>query len=121
MRSSLRIGGSSSTTRILIGAALMRTAPAARRLSGTGSVIVNTAPEPVGAVGRRDRAVQGLDEAARDGQAQAGAGAHLVALLHAVELVEDALEVGRGNAVALVEHLQDEPGADPASSGCEWS
>ena len=68
--------------------------------------MVNTAPLPVGAVGRRDRAVHGLDEAARDREPEAGAGAHLVALLRAVELVEDAAPVGRRNAVALVEDLQ---------------
>ena len=40
--------------------------------------------------------MQGLDEAARDRQAQAGTRAHLVALLDPVELVEDALQIVGG-------------------------
>ncbi len=106
MRSSLRIGGSSSTTRILTGAALMRRPPLVQPLAAMGRVMVNTAPGRSVRFAAADRAVQGLDEAARDGQAQPGARAHLVALLHAVELVEDALEVAGGNAVAFVQDLQ---------------
>ena len=42
-----------------------------RSAAGTGRLIVNTAPLPIGTVRRDDRAVHGLDEAARDRQARA--------------------------------------------------
>ena len=95
MRSSLRIGGSSSTTRILVGAALMRQPPPLRRFrhrqgDGEHGALCGRCGWPP-----MMRAVHGLDEAARDGEAEARAGAHLVALLRAVELVEDALQVVR--------------------------
>ena len=60
----------------------------------------------VGAIGGRDRAVHGLDEAARDREPKPGARAHLVAFLRPVELVEDVLEIAGRNAAALVDDLQ---------------
>src|SRR5206468_2503370 len=60
---------------------------------------------PVGAVGGADAAMHGLDEASGDGQAEAGARAHPIALLDAVELLEDALQIIDGNAATLVENL----------------
>jgi hypothetical protein len=42
----------------------------------------------------------------RDREAQPGPRTHLVALLCAVELVEDALQIRPGDAVALVQYLQ---------------
>src|SRR5882724_2290852 len=60
----------------------------------------------VAAVRRRDGAVHGLHEAARDRKSETSAGAHLVTLLGAVELVEDMLQVTGRDAVALVEDLQ---------------
>src|SRR5580700_7290998 len=97
MRKSLRIGGSSSTTRTRSGAAFMRRRSCGgvqalafardRQADGEGGA------SAVGAVGRDDSAVHRFDEAARDREAKAGAGAHLVGLLRPVELVEDVLEV----------------------------
>ena len=69
-------------------------------------MIVNTAPVRSVRFAAEIVPPQGLDEAARDRQAQPGAGAHLVALPRPIELIEDALDVGRWNAVAFVEHLQ---------------
>ena len=106
MRSSLRIGGSSSTTRILAGAALMRSRSPAAADFGTGRLIVNAAPLRSVRFAAAIVPPHGLHEAARDGQAEPRAGPHLVALLHPVELVEDALQVVRRNALALVQHLQ---------------
>ena len=74
--------------------------------AGTGRRDGEHGARAVEPVGGRDRAVHGLDEAARDRKAEARAGAHVIALLRAVELVEDALEVVRRNAVAFVEDLQ---------------
>ena len=74
--------------------------------AGIGSRMVNTAPLRSVRFAAVDRAVHRLDEAARDGEPEAGAGAHLVALGDAMELVEDALEIGGRNAVAFVEDLQ---------------
>ena len=73
-----------------------------------GRVTVKTAPGPVGAVAGDDGAAHRLDEAAADRKAEAGAGAHAVALLHAVELVEDALELVRRDALALVDDAQSD-------------
>src|SRR5215510_8006804 len=105
MRSSLRIGGSSSTIRIFSGAALMRLPSVLCRLGGRQCDREHCAV-PVSAVGRGYGAVHGLDEAARDCQTQTGAGPHLIALLHSVELVEDALEVACGDAGSLVQDLE---------------
>ena len=55
--------------------------------------------------------MHGLDEAARDREAKAGAGADMIALLRAIELVEHALELGGRNAVALVDDLRARPDA----------
>ena len=106
MRSSLRIGGSSSTTSTLSGAALMRQCPAARRLCGTGRVMVNTAPGRSDAVRRIDRAAHRLDEAAGDGKPETGAGPNLIALLRRDGTCRNALELLRRNAAALVDDLQ---------------
>src|SRR4051812_42186502 len=57
-------------------------------------------------VRRHDAAVHRLDKAARDGEAEAGACLDLIGLLRAIELVEDVLEIARGNAVALIDDLQ---------------
>src|SRR6185437_12974383 len=62
---------------------------------------------PVAAVGGQNGAPHRFDEAARDGEAEAGAGADLVSLAGAVELVENALPVLGRNAVALVDDLED--------------
>ena len=51
---------------------------AGRLRRAAGSVMVNTAPRPVGAVGGGDRAAHRLDEAAADRQAEPGAGAAAV-------------------------------------------
>jgi hypothetical protein len=54
--------------------------------------------------------VHRLEEAAGDGKAEPGARPHPVALGDAMELVEDALEVGGRDALAFVEDAQlDEP------------
>ena len=74
----------------------------------------------VGAVGGDDGAVHGFDEAARDRKPEPGAGADLVGLLRAIELVEDVLEIGGRNAAALVEHAAGRPRRARASSGCGW-
>ena len=66
--------------------------------AGIGSRMVSTAPLRSRAVGGRDRAMHRLDEAARDRKAEAGAGADVIALLRAIELVEDALQFRRRNA-----------------------
>ena len=71
----------------------------------------------VGAVAGDDGAVHGLDEAARNGKPEAGAGPHLIGLLHAIELIENVLEVGRRNAFALVEDLQATPWCGRARCG----
>ena len=100
------MGGSSSTTRILTRGRAHAAAFPCSTGFGTGRVIVNTAPVRSVRFAAEIVPPQGLDEAARDGKPQPGAGAHLVALSRPVELVEDALEVGARNAVAFVEHLQ---------------
>ena len=76
--------------------------PAARQ----ASVMVNTAP--VRSVRLAAMIVPPIasTKPRRDRKAQPGAGAHVVALLHAIELVEDPLEIGGRDAVALVEYLQ---------------
>ena len=109
--------GSSSTTRMRKRRCVM---PRARAIcsAGTGSVMVKTAPLRVAAVVGDDRAAHGLDEAAADGKAEAGAGALPVGGLHAIEFVEDAFEIVRRNAVAFVAASQaahDRPRAAPAS------
>ena len=50
--------------------------------------------------------MQGLDEAARDGEAEPGAGAYPVALFRPIELVEDVLQVSGRYTVAFVQHLK---------------
>ena len=80
--------------------------PIAWAARGIGSLIVNDRAGAVGPVGRGDRAVHGVDETARDRQPEAGSGAHPVALLRPVELVEDMLQVAGRDAVALIEYLQ---------------
>ena len=69
----------------------------------------------VGAVAGGDRAAHGLDEAAADREAEAGAGAHPVALLRAVELVEDLLDLVGRDALALVDRSRAP--APPAAVG----
>ena len=83
----------------------MRPRPVATRVPVTGSAMVKTAPVPVGAIGRRDRAAHGFDEAAADGEAEAGSGSHAVALPHAVELLEDVFEVAQRDPLPFIEHL----------------
>src|SRR6185437_11435790 len=51
-----------------------------------------------GAIGSCDRSAHRLDEAAANGQPEAGTGAMGVAGLSPVELVEDMLQVAGGNA-----------------------
>src|SRR5258705_1036589 len=53
--------------------------------------------------------MHGLDKAARNREPQAGAGADMVALLHAIEFVKYTLQLRRRNAVTLVEDLQGDP------------
>src|SRR5882757_8392853 len=50
--------------------------------------------------------MHGFDKAARDGKTKAGAGANVIALLGAIELVEYAIELDRWNPAALIEDLQ---------------
>src|SRR5262249_59852946 len=61
-----------------------------------------------GAIGGSDRAAMGFDEAPADGQPQSRAGALAVTVLHAVELVEDAVEIAWGDARTLVAHRDDD-------------
>src|SRR6185503_16233168 len=70
-------------------------------------------PAAVRAVARRDRAALGLDEALGDGQPEAGAGPPAVAVVGAIELVEQPVKGGRGDAVALVAHDDLDPVAGP--------
>ena len=60
----------------------------------------------VGAVGGGNRAVHRLDKAAGNREPKAGAGADMIALLRAIELVEHALQFRRRNALAFVDDLQ---------------
>src|SRR6185312_4128494 len=60
----------------------------------------------VQAIGGNDGTVHGLDESARDGEPEAGACAHLVDFLGAVELVEDVLKVAGRNAATFVDDPQ---------------
>ena len=50
--------------------------------------------------------MQGLDEAARDREAEPGAGPHPIALFRPVELVEDVLQIRGRYAIAFVQNLQ---------------
>src|SRR3954447_15106013 len=50
--------------------------------------------------------MQGLDEAARDREAEPGAGPYPIALFRPIKLVEDVLEVSGRYAVAFVQHLE---------------
>src|ERR1043166_1977442 len=57
-----------------------------------------------------DRAAMQLGDFANQRQAQAGAGrAGILYARHAIEFVEHALQVGGGNAVALIGHFDDDP------------
>ena len=47
-----------------------------------------------------------LDKATGNRQPEAGAGTDMIALLRAIELVEDAFQFRRRNALAFVEDLQ---------------
>src|SRR5215470_15130626 len=73
----------------------------------------------IGAVRRGDRAAHGLDEPAGDGKAEPGPGAHLIDLLHTIELVEDPFQVARGNALPLVHDLQADSIAIPPASDAD--
>jgi len=53
-----------------------------------------------------DRAAHRFDKASRNREPKAGSRPHLIALLHAVEFVEDALEIFRRNALTLVQNLE---------------
>ena len=66
--------------------------------SGIGSRMVSTAPLRSERLAADDRAVHGLDEAAGDRKSEAGAGPNMIALLRAIEFVEDAFEIARRNA-----------------------
>src|SRR5262245_7889795 len=70
----------------------------------------------VGSVCGQDRAAHRLDEAARDGEPEAGARAHMVAFARPVELVENVLEVMRRYSLALVQDLDRNPIALLAAS-----
>ena len=84
--------------------------------------MVKTAPAAVVAVGGFDRPVHRLHEAAGDGEPEAGAGTDPVALGGAVELVEDAREIGGRNAFAFVDDPQrDEAAVAPAMNAIWWS
>src|SRR5262249_32245177 len=61
---------------------------------------------PIRAVRGSYGAVHRLDEPSGNCQAQSGSRAYLIALAHAIELVEDALDVGDGNSLSFIEHLQ---------------
>src|SRR5882762_8393031 len=61
---------------------------------------------PVAAVARLDMPALRLDETAADRQTQAGAGATPVLRLHAIEFIEDPLEIARRDPRALVGHFQ---------------
>ena len=63
--------------------------PSQSFLSGTGSLIVKTAPASVRAVASHDASSHGLDEAPADRQAETCPGPHLIAFSGAIELVED--------------------------------
>ena len=80
--------------------------------------MVKTAPLRSVRLAADDGAVHRLDEAARDGEPEAGAGADLVGLLRAVELVEDVLEIVRRNAASFVEHAQADRVRRCASPEC---
>src|SRR6476660_6882823 len=78
----------------------------------------------VGAIAWTDAAAHGFDEASGDRQAEAGARAHPIAFLGAIELLEDALQVAVRDAAALVENLDANgvsvaPAAD-ADGGFGW-
>src|SRR5262245_40489762 len=66
---------------------------------------------PVASIGSGDLSAMGLDKSAADRQSEAGAGALPVGAVHAVELVEDALQRIRRYAGPFVAHLDDEVGA----------
>ena len=121
MRSSLRMGGSSSTTRILSRCCVMRTPIPCSDRFGTGSSMVNTAPVRSVRFAAADAAAEGLDEAARDGEAKPCAGTHLVTFLRPVELVKDALQVRGRNAIAFIENLQLDATLLAANPECERS
>ena len=86
----------------------MRSSPSAVRIGGYRQRDGEHRARAVGAVAGGDGAAHRLDEAAADRKAQPGARALRSAPLHAVELVEDALEVAGRNAGAFVEHLQQD-------------
>ena len=71
-------------------------------------------PRPIDTVAGDDGAAHRLDEAAADRKPEAGAGAHAVALSHTMELVEDALELLRRDALALVDDAQSDASRDGA-------
>src|SRR5215470_4292405 len=62
----------------------------------------------VGSIGGHDGAAMGFDESPADGQPQSRAGALAVAVMHPIELVEDALEIARRDPGPLVAHLDDD-------------
>src|SRR5207253_7000825 len=71
---------------------------------------------PVGAVIGENRTVHRLDKTASDGEPKAGAGADVIALLRAIEFIEYAVQLGPGNAAALVDDLQGYPVLVPQAS-----
>ena len=62
----------------------------------------------IGVVRSGNRAKHRLDEATRDRKSEAGAGPDTVAFLHAVELVEHALQLRRRHTLPFIDDLQDD-------------
>ena len=89
------MGGSSSTTSTLSGAALMPRCPAARDLGRDRQPDRKYRSCSIAAVRRSNRPVHGFHEAARNRKPKSGARPHLIALLRAVELVKDVLQFRR--------------------------
>ena len=85
-----------------------------RSWRGTGRVKGEDCPLPVRPIAGGDGAAHGLDEAAADGEPQAGARPASVGGMDAIELVEDTIEIGGGNPLALIDDLERDDSRLPA-------
>ena len=84
----------------------MRGHAASARCGGTGSSMMKSPPLRSARLRARIVPPIAVDEAAADGEAEAGARPLAVGFLHAVEFVEDALDLVLRNAAAFIEHMQ---------------
>ena len=125
VRSNRRIGGSSSTTRTVSSLATGHDRLALHRnLRHDRHTDRQHRSRAVTPVASDDRTTQRFDKSPADRQAKPGTGTAAILCLHAIEFVEDALEIGRRYAEPFVDDLDFDEFAvlartdiDPAAGG----